>query len=66
MAQKKNVPDWIHNTVEDIRIALVKDGFGYEELGKMKMHIVYKLIFGKYKQGYIEWYRYEKLKNEKE
>ena len=63
MAQRENAPEWVKSTLEDLRFALVKDGFEYEKLGKMKMHTIYKLMFGKYKQGYTEWYRYEKVKN---
>ncbi len=42
---------------------LVGDGYDDEKLGRMKMVRIYKLQFMRYKENYLNWYRFEKNKN---
>ncbi|HMQ78825.1 MAG TPA: hypothetical protein PKD94_04595 [Ignavibacteria bacterium] len=56
------MPGWINSVIEEIRYALVKDGFDNEKLLEMKYSELCKLNFLRYKNNYIDWYRYSKSK----
>lgn len=59
---RSTAPGWVRSTNEDVRYALVKEGFDNKELLKMKVAELYKLNFLRYKTNYIDWYRYTKNK----